>query len=606
MAKTRAPSGLFGGPTQGDVIDLMGREKQARIQQAMQAHAGGGYLPSLAAKARQEGIEALKQGFGGIAGSMGMPVREDPRLGKARKRETDRREITALLSGFSGAESEGGEQITEQEMRRGFSELMSRGYTQEAQQFLSMAQSFGVERRAEIKIGMDKEKFTWSKVVASKQMSQKDKSLWLQGKLQKHNATIDWKKIGISEDDLEQRGEIAFAKLEHQKFKDGKTIAETERANKAQETLRSRGYDITEDGNVIRREELDQKDLIDNAKLIDADKDFELRSDVHEFNKDYKFKVFGWQKKMDKIKEKLEKRGLTIREENSRISLVRIETTAATAKRSQDITAAVTREGHGVKKRGQDISAEVTREGHDVKEAIAAKKATALIEKAKVAASSNLGEAKFEGPIMKDKSGNLWQNVTTKDNKQVWHQLSGAANVGAYDPDGATIVNPSEMGKIQVQDSNSYVKSGLLAHGQISKVKGLLQLARKLKATTGTGGLRASLNEAKKYFGVEPKDEADFRTKTQLMLVKNLKRIMGARPTDKDLIELKDAMANLEQSPEANIQILTDFVLQLEKEIEGGNYFADNPGGTVATYNNFLRTKKEKAKDSTDPLGMRD
>ena len=153
MADIR-PTGLFDAPTQDDVLDLMNRQKQARIQQAMQAHAGGGYLASLAAKAQQQGIEALKQGLGGAAGAMGMPVREDPRLAKARKREKDRGEINQILAGYASEGSEGGSQITEKEIRKGFSELMSRGYQEDAQKFLTMAQSFAGERRLEVETGV--------------------------------------------------------------------------------------------------------------------------------------------------------------------------------------------------------------------------------------------------------------------------------------------------------------------------------------------------------------------------------------------------------------------------------------------------------------------
>jgi len=223
------------------------------------------------------------------------------------------------------------------------------------------------------------------------------------------------------------------------------------------------------------------------------------------------------------------------------------------------------------------------------------------LQKARNAATSGGDELKFEGPVMQDAKGNIWQSALTKGGKKQMFLLSGNPDGAKYNPDGATIVNEKEMGKLQIQDSNAFIKSGNIALQTLPKTRELLGLAKKIKS----GGLAANINEAKRFLGVEPKDEAEFRSKSQRFLVENLKRIMGARPTDKDLEELSKALANLNQSEFANVSIITDIINKLEKEAEAGIYFSENPGATVATYNNFLRTKASQPQGKPDPLNIR-
>ena len=131
MANT-ALSGLFGGSSELDVLDLMRREEEASSQQA---RAFPTSTASIAAAAQQEGKNALKKMFGGVAGGLGLDVAVDPRLAKARKRETDKREIMGILGEM--ASSGGG--IDENEMMEGYSLLMRRGYPEEARKFLADA-----------------------------------------------------------------------------------------------------------------------------------------------------------------------------------------------------------------------------------------------------------------------------------------------------------------------------------------------------------------------------------------------------------------------------------------------------------------------------------
>jgi len=130
-------AGLFGGDTVGDVRSMMEAERQARIRQAGTDARGGGFLPSLVARARQQGIESLRGGIRSgfdLAGAGDM-ITEDPRLAKARKRETDKNEIIAELNKFVADDG----MISEEEMKQGYALLMQRGYPEEARKFLDDA-----------------------------------------------------------------------------------------------------------------------------------------------------------------------------------------------------------------------------------------------------------------------------------------------------------------------------------------------------------------------------------------------------------------------------------------------------------------------------------
>ena len=128
MANT-ALSGLFGGSSELDVLDLMRREQEAK---SVQARAFPTSTASIAAAAQQEGKNALKKMFGGVAGGLGLDVAVDPRLAKARKRETDKREIMGILQEYA---TDG---FSQDEVKKGWSLLTSRGYLKEAEEFRKM------------------------------------------------------------------------------------------------------------------------------------------------------------------------------------------------------------------------------------------------------------------------------------------------------------------------------------------------------------------------------------------------------------------------------------------------------------------------------------
>lgn len=140
--------GLFKGMTVNDALALRNQEREQRIRQAMadNAAAGGGFYSNLIAKANAQQAEAFKA-LGQHFGQQLAPdlIKEDPRLTLARKRDTDKAEIQDMLGKFTSDDGK----ISEDELKLGFSELMKRGYPDEAQRFLAMAQSMGTMKLKE-------------------------------------------------------------------------------------------------------------------------------------------------------------------------------------------------------------------------------------------------------------------------------------------------------------------------------------------------------------------------------------------------------------------------------------------------------------------------
>ncbi len=131
--------GLFTGPGVNDVYARQRQERDQKVRQAMadSAGAGGNFYANLQAKANEQMSQAFQGGVRGLLQGTDLAPAEDPRLAAARKREGDRNEINEMLAGFKADDGK----ISEDELRKGYAELMSRGYPQEAASFLQQAQS---------------------------------------------------------------------------------------------------------------------------------------------------------------------------------------------------------------------------------------------------------------------------------------------------------------------------------------------------------------------------------------------------------------------------------------------------------------------------------
>lgn len=330
--------GLFQGPSVGDVMSLRNKERDTRIRQAFadSAGAGGGFFANRMAKLAQQQQEAIR-GAGQHIGSYFAPglINEDPRLTKARKRDTDKVEIQGILGKFTDLSSDGGPNITEKELQIGFSELMKRGYPEEAQRFLSMSQSKGGERRADIKSGLEQDKFKLDKFLGKEGIDIQRGNLAINQFNARHRQKIDWATLGVKKDDLKTKRDISYAQLAWDKNKFGQSQDEIERSNKAREALRQTGHDINQEGNLIKWKQVNDSDRINTEKLAQTDRDFKLRSRISDFERSFKTKSFEWEKEMNGINNDLKKQGLEIRREGNRIQLVGIEARADTAKASR-------------------------------------------------------------------------------------------------------------------------------------------------------------------------------------------------------------------------------------------------------------------------------
>jgi len=131
--------GLFKGPGVNDVYALQRQERDQKVRQAMadSAGAGGNFYANIQAKANEQMSQALQGGVRGLLQGTDLAPAEDPRLAAARKREGDRNDINQMLAGFKSDDGK----ISEDELKQGYAELMSRGYPNEAASFLQQAQS---------------------------------------------------------------------------------------------------------------------------------------------------------------------------------------------------------------------------------------------------------------------------------------------------------------------------------------------------------------------------------------------------------------------------------------------------------------------------------
>lgn len=132
-----AVKGLFSGPTPQDIRQLMARENEARIVQAQKmGSAGGQPIAGNMAAASQRMRNAFNTMTGGLATAMGRG-QQDPRLARAVKRDTDRREILQILEGYRTNDGV----IDEREMKQGYALLLSKGYLTEAKEFRAMVET---------------------------------------------------------------------------------------------------------------------------------------------------------------------------------------------------------------------------------------------------------------------------------------------------------------------------------------------------------------------------------------------------------------------------------------------------------------------------------
>ena len=151
------------------------------------------------------------------------------------------------------------------------------------------------------------------------------------------------------------------------------------------------------------------------------------------------------------------------------------------------------------------------------------------------------------------------------------------------------------------------LKASNVAQRSIRKVEDMLTYIRELKATgTKQGAITAALNKVGRAFGIEAKDKGRFRTKARLILIADLTKLMGARPTDTDLKKMEEAYPGEEQPVETNEAILEEILSRYREEIFAGSFYRKNPKGTPMDFSRAVRERFTKMGSYNTPLTVPD
>jgi len=265
-----------------------------------------------------------------------------------------------------------------------------------------------------------------------------------------------------------------------------------------------------------------------------------------------------------------------------------------------------------------------------------AQQTSALAKLQKAAAGSN--DLKFEGPVMRAKDGSLWQSASTEGGQVKFMKLAGGADA-KFDPEGAVIVDTKgqtfiervkeagataevqeqpkrttaqlkeqwkresarlqkdlnieqaqaeKLASLNLTSRDNFIQAGVIARKGLSNARQLLELSKQIKG----GKANEALREFGRIFNIEAKNEASFRTQSQMMMIQALTQLMGAKPTDKDLEELAKAFPGPMQTTEANIAMLERIIKRLEGDAEAGDFFSESSSRTPSDYLIYLRQKE--------------
>jgi len=324
-------NGLFQGASTGDIARLIGLENDARANQAY-ANTRGPVTAQVAARNRERDVQGWRSigqlaanaadvGFG-LGGKLSSAV-EDPRLGKARKREVDKQEIMQMLGEFNNDGV-----ITQEEYKKGQDLLMSKGYHNEAKKWADMAgviakQSLDKRTVEQGDRGLDikQDSVAFDIEYRTHDMSFKDKNLHLDELMKRHGRKLDWAKFGLSEKDYGLKKDIFLA---DRAFKD-RTFGWQQKMDSVNTVLKERGLAINEEGNLIQRIGVEGNLNLGQQKVDLSKLDLSLRKSIQDAQVAYRNKTFGWQQKMDVINNTLKDRGLDIRVEGNKIARLTAE-----------------------------------------------------------------------------------------------------------------------------------------------------------------------------------------------------------------------------------------------------------------------------------------
>ena len=511
-------SGLFGGPSQGDVRQLMRRENQARSRQAY-TDVRGNIPAAVAARSRQNQMNAIGDMGHSVAGAMGLGDRRDPRLNEAVKRDADKAEIMEMIGKFQADDGK----ITPDEVKRGFAELLKRGYRDEAQKWLKMAGD------------MNTMTVNTAKAAAATK-----------------NATSN--ATNAVSNTLNSESNAVKASVVPQDANTRETLSNVAQQN-ANTNVEKLGVD--------KRRVKIKEDLIPSQKITANAKQLQAQSSSDMVGV-ARARVINDQKK---IKNQTEQNAI----EKSKVPALIMRAFAAKKQAEKPLTGSFKRstgrivsnwvDGKQVWKELYDITNQHTGEVEN-KETILDGKLTQQ-QYQTAATITALAGSKKEAEA---KAVRKTEELKQKHRLEVINHKMGT--------DIEKDIKIREAG-IRATTQTEFIRSANLASKRIPKLVELLELAKGFEG----GGGQAALDTAARFFNVESLTKAQFRTRTQLYLVKNLKPIMGARPTDKDLEELKDALPNRFQTTESNVSMIRDMLKEARRIEKDGNYWAGGAFG---------------------------
>jgi len=242
------PRGLFSPNL--DIENLIKQQQKAELSKMDRLKDPGRYYQKQFGDQVTNAFRGIGQALGGAspdsaAGMLGSYIKKDPALGAEVQRRKDRDEILAML------DTDGDGQITEKEIKLGSGELLKRGYPNEASKFLQLSTTLGTDRREDEKVALTagdltlkQNMFKWEKKFQGKKFDADQNYRELQDEIEREKIEISWDRLEQDGVSIKKQGEIAYAKLDYEKHKDGKTRKDQKTALDAKIRLAELGYNI--------------------------------------------------------------------------------------------------------------------------------------------------------------------------------------------------------------------------------------------------------------------------------------------------------------------------------------------------------------------------
>ena len=242
------PRGLFSPNL--DINNLIRQQQKAELSKMDRLKDPGRYYQKQFGDQVTNAVRGIGQALGGAspdsaAGMFASYIKKDPALRAEAQRRTDKDEILAML------DTDGDGQITEKEIKLGSGELLKRGYPNEASKFLQLSTTLGTDRREDEKVALTagdltlkQNMFKWEKKFQGQKFNADQNYRELQDEIEREKIDIAWDRLEQDGVSIKKQGEIAYAKLDYEKHKLGKTRKDQKRALDAEIKLKKLGYDI--------------------------------------------------------------------------------------------------------------------------------------------------------------------------------------------------------------------------------------------------------------------------------------------------------------------------------------------------------------------------